>query len=78
MIPDHSRRTTRYLIKGLCPCLCKYCDELPYEDEEFDPDMIMCDCSCHNPDVNILHCMPCCPRTYEKRTSPLDKSKPTL
>lgn len=28
----------------------------------------LCNCICHNddPGVSIMHCMPCCDRTYEK------------
>lgn len=29
----------------------------------------MCSCECHTPGVNIIHCVPCCNRTYEKDTS---------
>ena len=28
----------------------------------------MCDCYCHNDDVEYMHMFPCCSRTYEKRS----------
>lgn len=31
------------------------------------PEAKMCGCSCHAPGSNVLHCVPCCPFTYQKR-----------
>jgi hypothetical protein len=47
-----------------------YCDAL-FEGlrllEEDERKGRMCSCPCHTPRFDLLHCIPCCGRSYEKR-----------
>lgn len=38
----------------------------PKEVEKHNNEIKKCGCHCHEPDVTMLHCFPCCSVTYQK------------
>ena len=41
--------------------------ELSLEDiKKHNDEIKKCGCACHQPDVELLHCFPCCSVTYQK------------